>query len=292
LILEPKTGILFCDFDSSYNILTKIDLRIIRMKVEAPKPEAIVLDFMSTAVKAGFIEKALYKYLRRKGRDVMSQKWEDKSFKEVVTQVRRQVRKDISERPELGIPAVAEKKADMIQQQDTLFTNMLWMMDHDMETDAHYRLKYAIYESGYASGEVLTHIYTDVSRNIPKWKEQGIKIFLFSHAWIQTQKLFMKTTNHGDMFHFIDGFYDTKALGRMDRPESYIKLMQELNLSPDQVIFLTKGINEGNAAKGAGIRSILVISHSYQLERYDPNALSTFERIRSFDELEWVQPPE
>ena len=264
------------------------------MKVAVAKPQAIVLDFMSTAVKAGFIEKALYKFLRTKGRDVIAKKWSDKDFMQVVTQVRRQSRKDMADHPDKmsGMPVVSEKTDDMAAQQDSVFANMIWMMDHDMETNAHYRLKYALYEHGYNSGQVVTHVYSDVSRNISKWKSEGIKIYLFSHAWIQTQKLFMKHTNHGELFSYIDGFFDTQALGRMDRVDSYEKLIRELVLSPDQVLFLTKGTTEGNVAKAAGIHSILVVSHSYQLEKYDRETLNSFERLRSFDELEWIEVPE
>lgn len=252
-------------------------------KVLVKKPSAIVLDFMSTAIKAGFIEKALYKYLRTQGRQVISQKWEEKSFKDIVAQVRKQVRKDSASDQE--IPKVSDKTASMEEQQESLFNNMVWMMDHERETDAHYRLKFAIYEEGYNKGIVFTHVYQDVARNIPQWKSMGMKIFFFSHAWIQTQKLFMKFTNHGELFSHIDNFFDTQALGPMNSPESYERLAQAIGLPKEQILFLTKGTEEGNAAKAVGIHSILVVSHSYQLQKYNRDDLASFERIRSFDEL-------
>lgn len=134
---------------------------------------------------------------------------------------------------------------------------------------------------------VVTHVYTDVARNVKKWKAEGIKIYIFSHAWVNTQRLFMKKTNHGELFSYIDGFHDTHEHGSITDPSSYQKLVSVMGTSPADTLFLTKGVSEGRAAKQAGIHAILVISHGHQLKRYAPEDLAAFERIRSFDELIW-----
>jgi enolase-phosphatase E1 len=250
------------------------------MQIFTNKPKAVIIDMMSTAVKAGFIEKALYRFLRNHGLEVIKQKWGDSEFMESAIAVRRQVRNDAPFNP--GMPPVADKKAPLEEQQQSLFDNMVWMIDRSKETDAHYKLKYAIYVDGYEKNRLYTHVYSDVARNAKKWKGQGIQIYLFSHAWIVVQQLFMGKTNHDSLSGLIDGFYDNHTIGPMDQADSFKMLLDRIKLQPSEVIFLTKGVAEGRAAKAAGIHSILVISHRHQMGRYDKNDLQSFERIRSF----------
>jgi len=262
--------------------------------VTIEKPKAIILDFMSTCVKTGFIEKCLYRFIKVNGREIIQQKWDDKHFKEIVAQVRRQTRKDLealgtTENSET-LPQVLDKKSPVDAQQDSLYANLVWMIDHKRETDAHYRLKFAIYEDAYQKKALHTHVYQDVARNIRKWKDQGIKIVLFSHAWIQTQRLFMNSTNHGELTSCIEGYYDTQTQGSLTNPQSYHDLcIKHLGVNPNEVIFLTKGTHEGHAARLAGIHSFIVISHNYQLEKYKKEELESFERLGSFDELVWKE---
>lgn len=250
------------------------------MQIFTNKPKAVVIDMMSTAVKAGFIEKALYRFLRHHGQEVIQQKWGEKDFMETAAAVRRQVRQEAPFTP--AMPPVADKKAAMEEQQTSLFNNMIWMIDNGRESDAHYKLKYVIYVDGYEKGRLYTHVYSDVARNIRKWKEQGIRVFLFSHAWIMVQQLFMAKTNHDSLSGFIDGYYDNQTLGPMEQANSFKLLMDAIKVPSTDVIFLTKGVAEGRAAKESGIHSILVISHRHQMGRYVKQDLQSFERIRSF----------
>lgn len=250
------------------------------MQIFTNKPKAIVIDMMSTAVKAGFIEKALYRFLRNHGLEVIQQKWGEKDFMETAVAVRRQVRQTAPFTP--NMPPVADKKSMMEEQQTSLYQNMIWMIDNGQESDAHYKLKYVIYVDGYDKGRLFTHVYSDVARNAHKWKEQGIRVYLFSHAWVVVQKLFMAKTNHDSLSPFIDGYFDNQTLGKMEEANSFKMLLQRIQAAAPDVIFLTKGIAEGRAAKEAGIHSILVISHRHQMGRYDKQDLQSFERIRSF----------
>ena len=250
------------------------------MQIFVNKPKAVIIDMMSTAVKAGFIEKALYRFLRNHGQEVMQQKWGEKDFMETVAGVRRQVRQEGPLTP--NMPPVADKKAPMEEQQATLFNNVIWMIENGRESDAHYKLKYVIYLDGYEKGRLYTHVYSDVARNMRKWKEQGIRVYMFSHAWVVVQQLFMGRTNHDSLSACIDGYYDNQTMGPIEQAASFKRLLETIRLPPSDVIFLTKGIPEGRAAKEAGIHSILVISHRHQMTRYDKQDLQTFERIRSF----------
>lgn len=212
--------------------------------------------------------------------------WAKKDFMETVALVRRQVRRDLKSDP--SIPPVAEKDAPVEQQMDSIYNNMMWYLEKNKDSDAHYRLKFALYQDSYDKDKVVTHVYSDCARNLQKWKSQGIKLFIFSHAWVNTQRLFMTKSNHGELFSLIDGFYDGRSIGPMSDPASYQKLSSAIGIPASDLLFLTKDVSEGNAAKQAGIHSILVISHGHQLKRYNPDDLAAFERIRSFDELIWA----
>ena len=258
------------------------------MKVILDKPEGIIIDFVSTAVKVGFIEKGLYAYVRRHGLEVMQKSWGNREFRDLAANVRRQVKRDIRDRKDLKeIPPVAEKTSPIEEQQSSLYCNIIWYMDHKIETAAHYKLKFHIYNDGYQKQKIVTQVYSDVARNLQKWKDQSIKRFIYSNSWEKSQQTLIKKTNHGDLFPFIDTFFDTQSIGESSSPDSFKKLAGKIGISPDKLIYLTKGVHEGRAAKEAGLRSILVISHNHQLKKYTTGELDAFPRIRSFDELLW-----
>ncbi|KAI1308697.1 Enolase-phosphatase E1 [Halotydeus destructor] len=253
------------------------------MQVKIAKPQAIILDFLSTAIKAGFIEKGLFAYVRKHGRAVIEQLWAKKDFKELVAKVRRQVRRD--KRSQDDVPEMPEKNATAEQQQQALYDNIIWYLDHQKETSAHYKIKFAIYEAGYEQDKLVTHVYTDVAKNLKVWSDAGIKIYIFSNAWVKAQKMFMAKTNHGQLDQLITGFFDTSDIGEPTDSNSFKKLTTQIGAPAGEIVFLTKGIAEGKAAKEAGIHAILVISHSHQLKRYEKEDLDSFQRLRSFDEL-------
>lgn len=258
------------------------------MKVIIDKPQAVIIDFMSTAVKVGFIEKGLFAYVRKHGMDVIQKNWGKREFRDLAANVRRQVRRDMRDRKDLkDIPVIAEKTSPIEEQQKSLYHNLLWYLDHKIETSAHYKMKFHIYDDGYNRDKLVTHVYSDVARNFKKWKEQSVKIFIYSNAWEKSQQSLMKKTNHGDLQPLIDGYYDTQSIGDASSPDSFKKLLGKIGIPPDKVIFLTKGAKEAHAAKECSILSILVISHNNQLKKYTPEDLASFQKIRSFDELFW-----
>jgi len=261
------------------------------MKVTIPKPQAIVLDFLSTAIKAGFIEKGLYAYVRKHGRSIIAQKWNDSQFKELCAKVRRQTRRD--RRSNEDVPAIPERTAPMEEQQEGIYNSIIWYLDNKRETSAHYKIKFAMYEVGFQNGSLKSHVYQDVERNLKRWHAMGIKIFIYSNAWVKSQKMFMEKTQHGELDSCITGYFDTSDIGEPTSVESFQKLIEKTGVPPDQMVFLTKGANEGVAARAAGIRALLVISHSHQLKRYTHEQLAEFERLRTFDDLlfEGEEPP-
>lgn len=221
--------------------------------------------------------------MRKHGEEFIQQKWASKEFQDLLTAVRRQVRRD--RRTNEEIPALAESGEPMEAQQRALFENVMWCLDNKHETAAHYKFKFAIYLDGYEKGVLSTHVYTDVAVNMRRWHEWGIKLYIFSNAWSKSQQAFMKQTNHGNLFDLITGYYDTTDIGPPTDPASFTKLLTTIGLPGEEVVFLTKGAEEGNAAKSVGIHSILVVSHQHQLKRYAEEDLRSFERLRSFDEL-------
>lgn len=255
------------------------------MKVTISKPSAIILDIMSTAIKAGFIEKGLFAYVRKNGLKYIEQNWSKKEFKDLVTGIRRQVRRDTRTCEQTPQLSDKDSKEAVEVQSLALFNNVIWYMDQKKETSAHYKFKFAIYEEGYENGGLKTHVYTDVAKNVKIWHELGIKIYIYSNAWIKSQQMFLKKTNHGSLFEMITGFFDTSDIGLPTDPNSFTKLIQQIAIPAGDCVFLTKGIEEGKAAKVAGVHSILVISHQHQLKRYGASDLEQFARLRSFDEL-------
>lgn len=115
-----------------------------------------------------------------------------------------------------------------------------------------------IWQEGYKSGELLSHVFDDVPRALERWAVSGKKIAIFSSGSILAQQLLFRHTHHGDLTTHIVRYFDTTT-GPKREPESYTRIAKELGYSPQQVTFLSDIPEELAAAAKAGMEAVLVI---------------------------------
>lgn len=65
-----------------------------------------------------------------------------------------------------------------------------------------------------------------------------MKLYIFSSGSVEAQKLLFENSQDGNLLKFISGHYDT-TLGPKNEADSYKKIMTELNLKEDEILFLT-----------------------------------------------------
>ena len=83
-------------------------------------------------------------------------------------------------------------------------------MDADAKVTGLKSLQGLIWESGFASGQLRSHVYPDVLPAINAWRKQGLDVRIYSSGSIAAQKLFFgHVADHGNVLNLFSGHYDT-----------------------------------------------------------------------------------
>ena len=73
----------------------------------------------------------------------------------------------------------------------------------------------------------------------------------------QAQKLFFGHSDAGDLTGLFDAWFDTEV-GHKREAGSYRTIAQRLGRAPDTIVFLSDVVEELDAAREAGLRTVLV----------------------------------
>jgi enolase-phosphatase E1 len=133
-----------------------------------------------------------------------------------------------------------------------------WLMDRDRKSTALKSLQGRIWEAGYLSGELRSHLYPDVRPALERCRAQGRKVAIFSSGSVLAQRLLFAHTPEGDLTPLIDGFFDTTT-GPKREAESYRRIAAALSVSPRAVLFASDVAAELDAARAAGLGTALCV---------------------------------
>ena len=134
-----------------------------------------------------------------------------------------------------------------------------------------------IWRDGYESGELKSIIYADVKLFFEKLKELDKKIYIYSSGSVEAQKLIFKYSKLGDLSIYIHDYFDTNIGGKKE-PESYSKILANINIPAKELVFFTDVKEEADAASYNKIKSYIMnrpgnkkqVPHTYDI-------LDTFE---------------
>lgn len=115
-----------------------------------------------------------------------------------------------------------------------------------------------LWAEGYASGEILGHVYEDVAPALEKWKINGVDLGVFSSGSIAAQKLIFGYSEAGDLTPYFSAYFDTTTGGKRE-VETYHKIAEELKIGAEQILFLSDIKEELEAAKQAGYQTIQLV---------------------------------
>lgn len=130
-----------------------------------------------------------------------------------------------------------------------------------------------IWAEGYRTGELEGHIYPDAERALRRWRDAGIRLFVYSSGSVEAQKLLFGHTAFGDLTALFDGFFDTRTGGKLEAA-SYCKIAGVIRAKSDRILFLSDHPGEIAAALEAGWRVQLV-----DRDGRSPGAVSSFDAI-------------
>ena len=155
-----------------------------------------------------------------------------------------------------------------------------WLIDQDRKSPALKSLQGKIWKQGYVDGSLKAPLFPDVIPAMERWRQQDIKIAIFSSGSVLAQKLLFQHTDSGDVTHLIQAFFDT-SVGKKVESRSYEEIERQLGLLPSEILFLSDVTTELDAASGAKMETLLCIRPGNPIQ----TQAHCFQSISSFDEI-------
>ena len=115
-----------------------------------------------------------------------------------------------------------------------------------------------IWAEGFRSGTIQGHVFEEVPHFLMRWHEAGRGLGVFSSGSIAAQKLLFGHTVHGDLSVFFSHYFDTTTGGKKDAA-TYPKIAEILDLSPNEICFLSDIVEELSAAEKCGMKTVQLL---------------------------------
>jgi len=232
---------------------------------------AILLDIEGTTTPIAFVHEVLFSYARDHAKEFLENNIDDDDVHADIARLREEHAADVSNGQQP--PAIND---DI----DSLVAYIEWLIARDRKSTGLKSLQGKIWRQGYTDGSLKSQVYADVAPSFARWRAKGWTISIFSSGSALAQQLLFAHTEAGDLTGFISEYFDTNV-GKKGEAESYRKIAETLNASPDDVLFVSDVVAELDAAKEAGMQTLLSIRPGNQpqehAERY--RAIHTFESV-------------
>ena len=166
--------------------------------------------------------------------------------------------------------------------QDEMIVEVLqgWI-DEDRKHPALKALQGMIWLEGYREGEFQAHVYPDAAQALRQWHANGHRLAVYSSGSVPAQKLLFGHSTEGDLSALFSGWFDT-AVGGKREVQSYRNIVGQLDLAAHDVVFLSDIVEELDAAREAGLRTVLLDRRQdYPMPRQG-EACHGHDRVESF----------
>ena len=241
-----------------------------------PNIRAILLDIEGTTTPIAFVQQVLFPYARARVREYLQQHATNPGVLADIAALRAEHAAEPA--TESGLPAWNPS-----DEQRSAEAYVYWLMDRDRKSTGLKSLQGRIWEVGYLSGELQGkgEVYPDVRPAFVRWRRNGILIAIFSSGSILAQRNLFANTSVGDLSPFLYDYFDTKT-GPKRESSSYRVIAAALHQSPSDVLFVSDVTAELDAAREAGMSTVLCLRGSDAPVTTNGGGHT---RIRSFDEL-------
>lgn len=190
------------------------------------------------------------------------------------------------QRPEVRrwLDAVAVEIAASACDDDVIVETLQGWIDQDRKHTALKALQGMIWEAGYRDGDFLAPLYPDVLPALRAWHMAGHRLAVYSSGSVPAQKLLFSHTEAGDLTPLFSGFFDTEIGGKRE-PDSYRRIAEQLGSAPFDLLFLSDVVAELDAARDAGLRTVLIDRRDDYPQPRLGEATHGHVRVESFAEI-------
>lgn len=222
--------------------------------------EAILTDIEGTTTSISFVHDVLFLYAKEHVQEYLLAHQQELAVAQIVAEV-----KEISKTPEANLGQVAK--------------TLLEWMEQDKKLTPLKTLQGMMWKEGYFRGDFQGHVYEDAFEKLGAWNKQGLALYVYSSGSVPAQKLLFSHSTYGDLTPLFSGYFDTKVGGKKECA-SYCEIVKQLGLAADKILFLSDVIEELDAAREAGMQTILVAREGESVPSAHP-----YESVTSFSQI-------
>ena len=151
------------------------------------------------------------------------------------------------------LEAVGKEAGRALNTTETIEQLERWMAE-DRKITALKTLQGLIWQQGYVKGELKGHVYADAVKNLRRWKNLGMALYVYSSGSVHAQKLLFGYSQYDDLTTLFSGYFDT-TVGMKREAASYRKIIATLGLPAQEILFLSDIKEELDAAAVAGMQT-------------------------------------
>ena len=130
-------------------------------------------------------------------------------------------------------------------------------IDQDRKAPPLKELQGMVWANGYAAGDYRAHVYADAVGALRRWHAMGLTLYVYSSGSVAAQKLFFAHSEAGDLTPLFSGYFDTRVGPKRDAA-SYLAIARHIGAARGDLVFLSDVVDELDAAKAAGLMTVLV----------------------------------
>lgn len=225
---------------------------------------AILTDIEGTTSSIAFVKDVLFPYARRELPRFVREHGGD-------PEVRR------------WLDAVATEQGGICTD-DTLVEVLQGWIDQDRKHTALKALQGMIWDAGYRTADFTAHIYPDAADALREWHDAGLPLYVYSSGSVPAQRLFFGHSDAGDLTPLFSGWFDTGTGGKREAG-SYRRIAESLGVPPGDVLFLSDVVEELDAAREAGMQTVLVDRREDYLRPRTGEDAHGHRRVESFADV-------
>jgi enolase-phosphatase E1 len=224
--------------------------------------EVVLLDIEGTTTPISFVHDVLFPYARaRVGSYLEENATSDPEIRRIVEDLRLELPtsglQPAADDP-LSVAGNSPRAATSEPRDADIIAYVHWLMDRDRKSGPLKALQGRIWEQGYATGALKGEVYPDVSEAFVRWTAAGVRIAIFSSGSVLAQQLLFANSTSGDLSRFLSAYFDT-GVGAKGEAGSYRRIGEALKVTPSHVLFVSDVIKELDAAREAGIQTLLCV---------------------------------
>ena len=221
----------------------------------------ILTDVEGTTTSISFVHDTLFPFAKTRLKDFVHKNSNNPEVQEILRQTKQTAATE------------SQREVNLDEACDLL----LYWIETDRKHPALKALQGLIWEEGYQSGIIKGHVYGDVLPALKAWKDKGLVIGVYSSGSVKAQHLIFEFSTAGNLRSYFSNNFDT-AVGHKREVDSYKNIISQLNVTADEILFLSDIKEELDAARTAGMQTI-------QLVRQADVVVGDHMTVKSFSEI-------